>query len=66
MASTFRNRFLPIGEVRVASVSEDEVLLLWRALMAYRSGSRRLPGDGKATAEPLPAARPVPALARAG
>jgi MutS domain V/Inorganic pyrophosphatase len=27
-------------EVRVARVSEDEVLLLWRALMAYRSGPR--------------------------
>jgi len=26
--------------VLVAKVSEDEVLLLWRALMAFRSGRR--------------------------
>jgi hypothetical protein len=28
------------GEVHVAKVSDDEVLLLWRALMAFRSGPR--------------------------
>ena len=55
MASTFRNGFLPIGEVRVASVSEDEVLLLWRALMAYRSGSRpACRATGKPRRSPCP------------
>ena len=52
---------------RMARVSEDEVLLLYRALVAYRSGPPAgLPGEGQATPQPVPAPWRVPALGRTG
>jgi hypothetical protein len=42
-------------EAVVAKVSEDEVLLLWRALMAFRSGKRpACQATGKPPRSPCP------------